>query len=234
MIRSTLTLMIALLALATGAQAQTFSEALAAANAALEANSSIAYSIQYRSYSGAAIVSASSMQVEKLQGTTYTQMDGMESYLFDDTQVVVDHAGQSILLNKGELVEQAATGLDQQLVMLKELEAMAVDVRSRTVDQATRWTLQFANGPFKELQVDVASGSGLFQRLWLVPAESIPNVEATEEAPVTAFEVRVSNYNSSLKALSQPLNEYLEKRNRKHYLQPTYSNYQYAHNYDAQ
>ena len=97
-----------------------------------------------------------------------------------------------------------------------------------------RYSLVFANAAFSELQVDVDGATGLFTRLWLVPSSSIPNAEATGEAPVTAFEVRVTGYVQGITALSQPLSEYLQERDNKHYLQPNYSNYQYAHNYDPQ
>jgi len=214
--------------------AQSFSEALAAANNNLEAQTALGYNIEYLSYSGNTVSTSSNMRVEKLNGTTYTQLDNMESYHFGNTRVVVDHAGKSILLNKGELSQSATNGIEQQLALLQALEAQASEVRSEALEGSTRYTLSFVASEFRELVVEVNTTTGLFERLLLVPQTPIAGAMLTSDAPVTAFEVRVSTYEPELKALSKPLTEYLVKRGDQHQLQPTYSNYQYAHYYDPQ
>ena len=211
--------------------AQTFSEALAKANLQMGQMDAIAYEVEYISYSNAQIMTRQAMQIERVDGITYSILDGVEAYQFDSTQVLLDHQEKLILLNEGVATNQANTGFDEQFEMLTQIQALAKSENRSVTNGTVTYTLQFDEGTLKSLLVELDEDSGLFQRLLLEPAEPVANAIETEETPVTAFEVRVTNYDSSLTALSQPLSDYLQAQNDQYFLQPEFSNYQYTNNY---
>lgn len=233
-VRLILILTTAIIFLGSTLSAQDLSEAIKQASISIDSIKNLSCNIHFLSYSKNGLLSQIDMKFEKVGGINYMRMDNVDSYQMDSTQIVIDHNEKYILLNTGIKIVSSNSGISKQLKLVSSLEAHADKVTVKTEKGNRIYTLIFQDEQFTRIDFKVDTLSGLFQSLRLIPAEPVHNAMETEELPVVAYEVLVSNYNSNLQKLSKPYSDFLELKDKRYILKPTYSTYHYENNYDWQ
>lgn len=212
--------------------AQTFTELLSKAYRSLENLKNVSYEVVYRSFGESEIISDVNMKIEIINGTIYTQIDKIETYSLDSTQIIIDHQEKTILLNTGLQKGLNQGGVISQLQMIDQLEKKAEKIDIMEKGASKKVTLYFSNEEFVKVELEFDSNSGLFKSVKLFPKNPIENVVETEEPPVVQYEIKIANLNQKISQLTTPLSSYLEVKDGRYILKSKYSSYRYENNYD--
>ena len=208
---------------------QTFLEAYTDAFNYYSGSINASYTIEYVSLGKTTIIDKSVINIEQLNGVTYTEMEGIESFSLDSTSIIVDHTNKQIQLNIGLKTTKFEI---QNIELIKKTIASSSRESTKKIDSKIHHTLYFNDQQYKEIIMVINAKTKEFERMVYVLSESIHNEDVESDEPLERFEIRFNNYKKDISELSHSLESFLKFDGQRFSLQQKYSTYQFVNNYD--
>jgi hypothetical protein len=194
-----------------------------------EKSKNASYEISYLSISKTAVIEETAMQIETIDGVTYSKVGEIESYKFESTSVIIDHRHKQIQLNIG--LEAPSTNL-QNLDVIVELIKKSEKESVKKEPQEKWYTLHFPEGDYKTVTMVLNDKTGEFKKMIYELTFSLVNDDVENDEPIKSFEIHFRNYKKNKTEFSQPLESVLKFDGERFSPQKKYSTYQFVNNYD--